>query len=236
VSNVFIRVTFLLWVIVFFIFNYFLFPCRAGAAVGAAATANAGGIVAAVGAALSAGAGAIASAASSFFGSVSGAGDGAASAAPSGGPRPQNSTGTRPKRKVIFFCFTSAPTLSILCGCWCWLQIMVGICSFIEIISGSSSNDLFSGYVGSWERTMLHAFFSGLAKKLYPVNSYFLVLVWRCGGGWGRGEGLPERADPVPPQRAPSYRSTAFRTYGSACKEDFVIFFLLSFGFMSEIL
>jgi hypothetical protein len=85
----------------FFIFNYFLFPCRAGAAVGAAATANAGGIVAAGGAALSAGAGAIASAASSFFGSVSGAGDGAASAAPSGGPRPQNRTGTRPKRKVI---------------------------------------------------------------------------------------------------------------------------------------
>ncbi len=71
----------------FLIFNYFLFPCRAGAAVGAAATANAGGIVAAGGAALSAGAGAIASAASSFFGSVSGAGDGASSAAPSGGPR-----------------------------------------------------------------------------------------------------------------------------------------------------
>jgi hypothetical protein len=79
----------------------FLFPCRAGAAVGAAATANDGGIVAAGGAALSAGAGAIASAASSFFGSVSGAGDSAASAAPSGGPRPQNSTGTRLKRKVI---------------------------------------------------------------------------------------------------------------------------------------
>ncbi len=57
--------------------------------------------MAAGGAALSAGAGAIASAASSFFGSVSGAGDGAASAAPAGGPRSQNGTGTRPKRKVI---------------------------------------------------------------------------------------------------------------------------------------
>jgi len=57
--------------------------------------------VAAGGAALSAGAGAIASAASTFFGSVSGAGDGAASAAPSGGPRPHHSTGTRSKRKVI---------------------------------------------------------------------------------------------------------------------------------------
>jgi hypothetical protein len=84
----------------FFLLRH-LVHCRAGAAVGAAATANAGGIVAAGGAALSAGAGAIASAASSFFGSVSGAGDGAASAAPSGGPRPHNSTGARPKRKVI---------------------------------------------------------------------------------------------------------------------------------------
>ena len=79
----------------------FLFPCSAGAAVGAAATANAGGIVAAGGAALSAGAGAVASAASALFGSVSGAGDGAASAAPSGGPCPHHSTGARPKRKVI---------------------------------------------------------------------------------------------------------------------------------------
>ena len=87
---------------ILFIFNYFFVLCRAGAAVGAAATANAGGIVAAGGAALSAGAGAIASAASSFFGSVSGAGDGAASAAPSGGLRPHHSTGTRSKRKVIF--------------------------------------------------------------------------------------------------------------------------------------
>jgi hypothetical protein len=44
-----------------------LFLCSAGAAVGAAATANAGGIVAAGGAALSAGAGAVASAASALF-------------------------------------------------------------------------------------------------------------------------------------------------------------------------
>ena len=86
---------------ILFIFNYFFVLCRAGAAVGAAATANAGGIVAAGGAALSAGAGAITSAASSLFGTVSGAGGGAASAAPSGVPRPHNSTGTRPKRKVI---------------------------------------------------------------------------------------------------------------------------------------
>ncbi len=74
--------------------------CRAGAAVGAAATANAGGIVAAGGAALSAGAGAVASAASAFFNSVSGSGDGAASGVSSGGPRPHHSTGTRSKRKV----------------------------------------------------------------------------------------------------------------------------------------
>ena len=91
-----------------------MFSCRAGAAVGAAATANAGGIVAAGGAALSAGAGAVASAASALFGSVSGAGDGTASAAPPGGPRPYHSTGARPKRKVIFsFTILSAfPTLS----------------------------------------------------------------------------------------------------------------------------
>jgi hypothetical protein len=80
-----------------------LFLCRAGAAVGAAATANAGGIVAAGGAALSAGAGAVASAASALFNTVSGAGDGAASGAPSGVPHPHNRTGTRPKRKVILF-------------------------------------------------------------------------------------------------------------------------------------
>jgi hypothetical protein len=87
---------------------------RAGAAVGAAATANAGGIVAAGGAALSAGAGAVASAASALFGSVSGAGEGTASAAPPGGPRPHHSTGARSKRKVIFsFTTLSAfPTLS----------------------------------------------------------------------------------------------------------------------------
>ena len=57
--------------------------------------------MAAGGAALSAGAGAVASAASALFTSVSGSGDGAASGAPTGGPRPPNSTGTRPKRKVI---------------------------------------------------------------------------------------------------------------------------------------
>jgi hypothetical protein len=79
----------------------FLFIFSAGAAVGAAATANAGGIVAAGGAALSAGAGAVASAASALFSTVSGSGDGAASGAPSGVPRPHNNTGTRPKRKVI---------------------------------------------------------------------------------------------------------------------------------------
>jgi hypothetical protein len=78
-----------------------LFHCSAGAAVGAAATANAGGIVAAGGAALSAGVGAVTSAASALFNTVSGTGDGAASGAPSGGPRLHRSTGTRPKRKVI---------------------------------------------------------------------------------------------------------------------------------------
>jgi hypothetical protein len=78
-----------------------LFSCSAGAAVGAAATANAGGIVAAGGAALSAGVGAVTSAASALFSSVSGTGDGAASGAPSGVPRPHHSTGARPKRKVI---------------------------------------------------------------------------------------------------------------------------------------
>ena len=57
--------------------------------------------MAAGGAALSAGAGAVASTASALFTSVSGSGDGAASGAPTGGPRPPNSTGTRPKRKVI---------------------------------------------------------------------------------------------------------------------------------------
>jgi hypothetical protein len=107
----------------FFYYLKYLFPCSAGAAVGAAATANAGGIVAAGGAALSAGAGAIASAASSLFGSVSGAGGGAASAAPSGGPRPHNSTGTRPKRKVILVLqrlklFPSYVVFDIGCRSW----------------------------------------------------------------------------------------------------------------------
>jgi hypothetical protein len=97
-----------------------LFLCRAGAAVGAAATANAGGIVAAGGAALSAGAGAVASAASALFNTVSGAGDGAASGAPSGVPRPHNHTGTRPKRKVVLalqilqLCVVD----DICCGLW----------------------------------------------------------------------------------------------------------------------
>ena len=86
----------------FYLVNLFLFSLfRAGAAVGAAATANAGGLVAAGGAALSAGAGAVASAASAFFSSVSGSGQGASSGAPTGGLRPPSSTGTRPKRKVI---------------------------------------------------------------------------------------------------------------------------------------
>ena len=86
----------------FYLVNLFLFFLfRAGAAVGAAATANAGGLVAAGGAALSAGAGAVASAASAFFSSVSGSGEGASSGAPTGGLRPPSSTGTRPKRKVI---------------------------------------------------------------------------------------------------------------------------------------
>jgi hypothetical protein len=111
----------------FFYYLKFLFPCSAGAAVGAAATANACGIAAAGGAALSAGAGAIASAASS----LSGAGGGAASAAPSGGPRPHNSTGTRPKRKVILFLqkLKLFPHYVVVY----WLQIMVGICSFNEL-------------------------------------------------------------------------------------------------------
>ncbi len=100
-----------------------MFPCSAGAAVGAAATANAGGIVAAGGAALSAGAGAVASAASALFGSVSGAGDGAASAAPSGGPRPHHNTGARPKRKVIlvleiFQLFPPYVVVDIGCRSW----------------------------------------------------------------------------------------------------------------------
>jgi hypothetical protein len=86
-----------------------LFHCRAGAAVGAAATANAGRIVAAGGAALSAGVGAVTSAASAFFNTLSGTGDGAASGAPIGVPRPHHSTGTRPKRKVIFnFTYSSS--------------------------------------------------------------------------------------------------------------------------------
>ncbi len=91
-----------------------MFHCRAGAAVGAAATANAGGIVAAGGAALSAGVGAVTSAASALFNTVSGTGDGAASGAPSGGPRPHHSTGTRPKRKVIFN-FTYSSSLPFVC-------------------------------------------------------------------------------------------------------------------------
>jgi hypothetical protein len=91
-----------------------LFHCRAGAAVGAAATANAGGIVAAGGAALSAGVGAVTSAASALFNTVSGTGDGAASGAPSGGPRPHRSTGTRPKRKVILI-LTYPSSLSYVC-------------------------------------------------------------------------------------------------------------------------
>ncbi len=84
-----------------------MFHCRAGAAVGAAATANAGGIVAAGGAALSAGAGAVASAASALFNTVSGSGDGAASGSSSGVPRPHSSTGARSKRKVILIIFCS---------------------------------------------------------------------------------------------------------------------------------
>ncbi len=91
-----------------------MFHCRAGAAVGAAATANAGGIVAAGGAALSAGVGAVTSAASALFNNVSGTGDGAASGAPSGGPRPHRSTGTRPKRKVILI-LTYPSSLSYVC-------------------------------------------------------------------------------------------------------------------------
>ncbi len=83
--------------IIFYFINYFSFLFRAGAAVGAAATANAGGLVAAGGAALSAGAGAVASAASAFLSSVSGSGEGASSGAPTGGPRPPSST----KRKVM---------------------------------------------------------------------------------------------------------------------------------------
>ncbi len=90
-----------------FFLNYyfllsFLFLYRAEVAVGAAAMANPGGIVAAGGAALSAGAGAVASAASALFNSVSGTGDGAASGASSGVPHPHPSTGARSKRKVIF--------------------------------------------------------------------------------------------------------------------------------------
>ncbi len=76
-----------------------MFLCRAGAAVGAAATANAGGLVAAGGAALSAGAGAVASAASALFGTVTGSGDGAVpSGSSSSGAR--RDTGVRSKRKV----------------------------------------------------------------------------------------------------------------------------------------
>ncbi len=76
-----------------------MFLCRAGAAVGAATTANAGGLVAAGGAALSAGAGAVASAASALFGTVTGSGDGAVpSGSSSSGAR--RDTGVRSKRKV----------------------------------------------------------------------------------------------------------------------------------------
>jgi len=91
-----------------------LFHCRAGAAVGAAATANAGGIVAAGGAALSAGVGAVTSAASALFNTVSGTGDGAASGAPSGGPRPHHNTGTRPKRKVILILYHPHYHMSVI--------------------------------------------------------------------------------------------------------------------------
>jgi hypothetical protein len=78
-----------------------LFLFSAGAAVGAAATANAGGLVAAGGAALSAGAGAVASAASALFNTVSGSGEGAM-AGSTRGPPPHRDTGARPKRKVFF--------------------------------------------------------------------------------------------------------------------------------------
>ncbi len=101
----------------------FLFLFSAGAAVGAAATANAGWIVAAGGAALSAGAGAVASAASALFSTVTGSGDGAASGASSGVPRPYNNTGTRPKRKVILI----LKSFSIFC--LIWIMILVIPCS-----------------------------------------------------------------------------------------------------------
>jgi hypothetical protein len=104
------KILFSLWT-PFFLLRH-LFYCRAGAAVGAAATANAGGIVAAGGAALSAGAGAVASAATALFNTVSGSGDGAAHGAPLGVPRPHNRTGTRPKRKVILVLQIVQPCLS----------------------------------------------------------------------------------------------------------------------------
>ncbi len=122
--------------------------------------------MAAGGAALSAGAGAIASAASSLFGSVSGAGDGAASAAPSGGPRPHNSTGARPKRKVILVLQTFS-FFHLM-----WLLILVADhdrfhVSLVKLPQVCLSNDLFLGYFGSWKRAMLHAFFSGLKKFFF---------------------------------------------------------------------
>ncbi len=76
-----------------------MFLCSAGAAVGAAATANAGGIVAAGGAALSAGAGAVANAASALFGTVTGSGDGAVPTGSSASGA-RCDTGARSKRKV----------------------------------------------------------------------------------------------------------------------------------------
>ncbi len=68
--------------------------------MGAAATANAGGLVAAGGAALSAGAGAVASAASALFGTASGSGEGASSGS-TREPLPRRDNGARSKRKVI---------------------------------------------------------------------------------------------------------------------------------------
>ena len=126
-----------------------MFLCRAGAAVGAAATANAGGIVAAGGAALSAGAGAVASAASALFNTVSGTGDGAAFGAPSGVPRPSNHTGTRPKRKVVLVFFS-------IC-IFVWLMIVVagygwGHVSLIKLFlfRWCLLNYLISGHVRFW--------------------------------------------------------------------------------------
>jgi hypothetical protein len=91
--------------LIFFIlvFLSISFLYRAGAAVGATPTANAGGLVAAGGAALSVGAGAVASAASALFGTVSGSGEGASA----GDPLPPRDTGARSKRKVLLLIFCS---------------------------------------------------------------------------------------------------------------------------------